>query len=262
VKYEAELAFAKKLATQCGAIMRDLFTAGLAREWKEDGTPLTVADTRINALVIESVRQAFPEHGVLGEEESSNIGAQMLWVCDPVDGTMPFSHGLPISTFSLALVEDGVPRLGVVYDPFMDRLFWAAQGRGAFLNGKRLQVSGQATLQNALIDTEGFPSVSPVLPLTKAFEGVLHAQGAKTVSLWSAILPTALIAAGQFTAALFNVNKPEDPAAVKVIVEEAGGKVTDLFGNEQRYDGKTKGYIASNGHVHGQLVDLIRQHGV
>lgn len=254
--YAKEAEFAVALAREAGKIMRDNFVAGTSKEWKEDGTPVTVTDTAINSLVIERVQAAFPEHSVLGEEESHNLGKEMVWVCDPVDGTMAFSHGLPISTFSLALVQDGKPVVGVVYDPFMDRLFSAELAKGAYLNGHRIHVSS-GELEHALIDVEGFPSTHPVVRTGSEFANALYARGAKVVNLWSAILPTALVASGEFAATVFNVNKPEDAAAIKVIVEEAGGKVTDLFGKEQRYDQPTKGFIASNGIIHEELVDIV-----
>lgn len=258
MSYDTELEFAKKLARAAGEIMRRNFVAGSVREWKEDTTPVTVTDTVINRLVIEKVAETFPDHNVVGEEESRQGSSDMTWVCDPVDGTMPFSHGLPISTFSLALTADGRPVLGVVYDPFMDRLFYAATGQGAFLNDQKITVSDNG-LQNALIDAEGFPSTKPVLDAGPELVSKLRAKGANVVSLWSIILPTALVAAGELTATIFNVTKPEDGAAIKVIVEEAGGCVTDLFGNEQRYDRPVRGFIASNGTVHDELVELLSE---
>jgi fructose-1,6-bisphosphatase/inositol monophosphatase family enzyme len=258
MNYDKELDFAKDLAREAGEIMRENFIMGSKREWKADNTPVTVTDTTINSLVIERIKAAFPSHSVVGEEESFDNHSDMTWVCDPVDGTMPFSHGLPISTFSLALTKAGVPLLGVVYDPFMDRLFYAAKDRGAYMNEAKISVNNNTELKNTLINAEGFPGSSPAIENVSDFLNALKQTGAHVTTLWSVILPTALIAAGQFTAVVFNVTKPEDGAAIKVIVEEAGGKVTDLFGNEQRYDRNTKGFLASNGKVHDQLLQIIR----
>src|SRR5690606_7148188 len=108
------LAFAKTLATEAGQIMRDHFVLGIDTEWKQDATPLTIADTSINQLVIDQVKQRFPTHGVLGEEASFGTDREYLWVVDPVDGTMPYSHGIPTSTFSLALVQNGQPIVAAV----------------------------------------------------------------------------------------------------------------------------------------------------
>lgn len=180
------------------------------------------------------------------------------WVCDPVDGTMPYSHGVPISTFSLALCEDGIPKVGVVYDPFMERLYAAQVDGGAYCNDEQIHVN-DSTLKNGLIDLEGFPTARSVRTVQPEFMDKLREAGAKLVTYWGTILPSALIADGNFTAVVFNVWKPEDGAAIKVIVEEAGGKVTDLAGNEQRYDQKVNGYIASNGVVHDEIIDILKE---
>lgn len=252
------LEFAKKLAKDAGDIMYQNFLEIPAKVWKEDATPVTDTDTQINKLVVDRIAQQFPEHSVLGEEQSHNLGRVFTWFCDPVDGTMPFSHGLPISTFSLALTKSGKPIIGVVYDPFLNRMFWAVEGGGAFLNGSEIHASKGGNLTNALIDLEGLPKSSqPVIQNTAGFTELLNESGAHTTALWSAILPSALVASGQYAAVIFNVTKPEDGAAIKVIVEEAGGKVTDLFGDDQRYDQPTRGFIASNGDIHEQLVSML-----
>jgi fructose-1,6-bisphosphatase/inositol monophosphatase family enzyme len=252
------LDFTKELAIEAGEIMYSNFLAGSKKEWKEDRTPLTATDTQINRLVIEMISKKFPAHSILGEEESHNLGAQLTWVCDPVDGTMPFSHGLPISTFSLALTENGRPIVGAVYEPYTKRLFWASKEGGAFLNNKAIHVNENQTLDHALIDMAGIPfSLLPVVKIKEGFLRALYEKGVYSTQLWSIILPSALIAAGQYSATIFNITKPEDAAAIKLIVEEAGGKVTDLFGNEQLYNQPIKGFIASNGHIHHDLVNLV-----
>ena len=102
--------FAESIARESGAIIRQNFSLGMTREWKGDGSPLTETDRRINRLVIEKVAGYFPGHSVLGEEEStSEILNEFTWVCDPVDGTIPFSHGVPTSVFSLGLCRNGEP---------------------------------------------------------------------------------------------------------------------------------------------------------
>jgi len=250
------LEFAKKLALEAGEIMRKYFLA-TETTWKGDNTPLTQADTEINRLVIERINTAYPGHSILGEEESDMKEGVFVWVCDPVDGTMPYSHGLPISTFSLALCEDGVPQVGVVYDPFMKRLFWANVGSGAFCNDERLYVN-DTTMQSALIDISAFPSTNPVSSANSMIMTDAYSAGARVTSLWSCILPSCMVAQGLYEAVVLNIPSPHDPAAIKVIVEEAGGRVTDLFGNNQRYDQPTRGFIASNGVIHDELVQLVK----
>lgn len=260
MQLEKELDFAKKLALEVGEIMRTHFGFDLKHEWKDDNTPLTEADTKINSLVIEKVKDYFPGDGVFGEEESFNTESDRLWVCDPIDGTMPFSHGLQISTFSLALVVDGVPTIGVIYDPFMDRLFYAGLGFGSFCNDTPIHVSDQS-MQNALVNIEGFPADASkaVSTYDKSICTLVESGGARTTCLWSAIISFALVASGQYAAVLFNLNYIHDVAAAKIIVDEAGGKTTDLYGNEQRYDQPTHGFIASNGVIHDKLVAFFKK---
>ncbi len=255
-KYEY-LEFAKKLALEAGEIMRKYFLV-TNTTWKSDNTPLTQADTEINLLVIKRINDEYPDHSILGEEESDMRSSRYVWVCDPVDGTMPYSHGLPISTFSLALCDDGTPQVGVVYDPFMKRLFWATTGGGAYCNGDEMKVNAGG-FEKSLISLDAFPSTKPVIKASSIIRDVLFERGAQTVTLWSSILPAVLIASGEFSAAILNIPFPQDPAAVKVIVEEAGGRVTDLFGNDQQYDRPTKGFIASNGVIHDELVNLVKE---
>jgi myo-inositol-1(or 4)-monophosphatase len=135
MNYQTELNFAKQLARDAGVIMKKYFRSDAAgTHIKNDKTLVTLADTEVNSLVIARVKEKFPSHSVLGEEKSFDVqDAKFTWVCDPVDGTQPFAMGLPISSFSLALVDDkGDAVLGVVYDPFEDRLFEAVQNGGAF----------------------------------------------------------------------------------------------------------------------------------
>jgi fructose-1,6-bisphosphatase/inositol monophosphatase family enzyme len=254
--YNEYLEFAKTLAREAGEIMRSHFLV-TETEWKDDKTPLTIADTTINSLVIQKVQQAYPTHSVLGEEESLLQEGKYTWVCDPVDGTLQYAHGVPVSSFSIALCENGEPMVGVVYDPFMDRLFYAAKSSGAYCNDKKLTVNNGG-MENAVINLEDVPSEKNIMKIPR-LRDLLHEEGAKVVSLGSAILPAVLIASGQYSAVIFNFSKPEDGVAVKIIVEEAFGKVTDLFGNNQRYDQKTEGFIASNGTIHETLLKLVQE---
>ena len=124
--YEKELDFAKQLAQDAGEIMRRYFQSDdIGTELKEDNTPLTIADTKINQLAIDRVKQVFPRCGVIGEEDSFETEREELWVVDPIDGTKPYSLGIPVSTFCLAYAVNGDVKVSVVYDPFQDRLYHA-----------------------------------------------------------------------------------------------------------------------------------------
>ena len=249
--------FAEQFAREAGAIIRANFTLGMSKEWKADNSPVTKTDTEINARLIAEVRRFFPEYNVMGEEASDLRGGEYTWVCDPVDGTIPFSHGIPICTFSLGLVKNGESILGVIYDPFQDRLFSAAKGEGAFLNGQPISVSQKPELMSAIGNCE-FHSSAPY-DTSGLITNLEMQQGAKMFKLQSFIYPAALVATGEVAFSIYAYKFAHDAAAVKIIVEEAGGKVTDLFGNDQRYDQQIKGLIASNGVLHDQLVELAKQ---
>ena len=249
--------FAVWMAKEAGKIMKGYFSIGMERMEKEDTSPVTKADLEINSLLIKKVSELFPTHSVLGEEESKMIdGSEYVWVCDPVDGTIPYSLGLPISTFSLALVKNGEVVLGVVYDPFCDRLFYAEKGKGSFLNDKKIHVSDYATLEKARIEYEMWNrskyDFQPLVNELKKYNAVL-------LHLASVVNPSVLVAAGEFAAVIFPHTTVHDIAAIKIIVEEAGGKVTDIFGNEQRYDQSINGAIVSNSILHNKLVDLAKK---
>jgi myo-inositol-1(or 4)-monophosphatase len=254
--------FAIGLAKEAGDIIKKNFTLGMKKEWKEDNSPLTQTDLDINALAVESIKEKFSEHSVLAEEGSDFSGSgEYTWVCDPLDGTIPFSHGIPTCVFSLALTRNGESILGVVYDPFMDRMFFAEKGKGAFLNEEKISVSARDSLKNTLFCVASGKAEVDMLPLVKA----LRDEGAKIIDFYSITYMGALVASGECGATIFQgvrleETKPHDTAALKIIVEEAGGKVTDLFGKEQRYDRNIRGHLASNGVLHETLLKLIRGH--
>lgn len=248
--------FAINLAKEAGGIMRVDFMLGMKKEWKDDNSPITETDSRINQLVIDAIQKEFPGYSVLAEEGSAIVdGSEYTWVCDPIDGTIPFSSGLGISVFSLALVRDGKSMLGVVFDPYFDRLFYATKGKGAFLNGEPIYVSSKKSL-----DKEGVEFSIPAQRVLEfpSFYNNLVATGAKTMDLRTTVHSGALVAAGEFIAVYYLHQHAHDIAALKILVEEAGGKVTDINGNDQRYDQPINGAIVSNGHVHDELVELIR----
>jgi myo-inositol-1(or 4)-monophosphatase len=248
---DGALVFAEGLAREAGKIMRENFTLGMKKEWKSDNTPLTVTDTAINQLVIETISKAYPTHSVIGEEASNLKESEYAWVCDPVDGTIPFSHGFPTFAFSLALTKNGESIVGVMYDPIMDRLISAEKGKGAYLNGKKISVSSEKT-----ITKQSFVELNTDDRMT-SLRAYLHAKECYVPCLYSCVYAAMLVATGEFVAAIYPFDKTWDAAAVKIVIEEAGGKVTDLDGNDQRYDGKVNGFVASNGHVHDELISAL-----
>lgn len=253
------LAFAKELAQEAETIALKYFSFGTEAVWKEDNSPLTLADTEINDLVIKRVNETYPDHSVLGEEKSHHQqDSKYVWVCDPIDGTMPFSCGLPIFTFSLALVDqtDGQPILGLINDPVMKNMYWASKNNGAYRNGEKISVTTNTSLTNTYLNTDGsgrnvgFTN----LPLIKA----LSEKSCKVMRLLSVIYGGVQVANGKFVGMVFYNPFAHDVAALKIITEEAGGKVTDLNGEERRYDRDGLGCIASNGILHDEILSLVQ----
>ena len=250
------LQFATSIAKESGAIIRQNFSLGMTREWKGDGTPLTETDRQINSLVIQRVLENFPTHSILGEEESSSETLnEYTWVCDPVDGTIPFSHGIPTSVFSLGLCKDGEPIVGVIYDPYIDRLFAAEKGHGATLNGSPTKVSSIATLNHSLLGVDGPPQMP--LKVNQIFKPLTD-RGALVLTLRCICYSGMLVAAGEFVGAIMTGTTPWDGAALGVIIPEAGGKITSLNGEAQRYDRPVNGFIVSNGILHEELVEIVK----
>jgi myo-inositol-1(or 4)-monophosphatase len=257
------LDFAKELAEEAGAVMTKYFQAeDIGHEWKEDNTPLTIADTTINNLVIEKVKEKFPLHGVLGEEGIYHPDRQHVWVVDPVDGTVPFSLSMPISTFSLALVDrsDGQPVIGVVYDPYLKNLYSAAFGEGAFLNSKRLKTADVSDLPKTYVSVlGGIPRDKSIYFKPGKCTDILRDKGASVMSLISQVYVAAKVASGDLSGSIFGYGAPWDAAATALIVREAGGVVTDLEGNGRRYDEPGLGCVfAANEHIHSILLAAIK----
>ena len=138
---EEYLEFALDIAKFAKKEMLDNFNADIVLGFKDDRTVVTEVDKRINHYLITKVHEVYPNHSVIGEEESDSLKKNNVWVCDPVDGTGVYTDGIPVSVFSLAYVVDGVPQVGVVLDPFLDRCYTAIRGEGAYCNGKRIHVN-------------------------------------------------------------------------------------------------------------------------
>src|SRR3990167_9662655 len=153
---EEYLEFAKSIAKESAEIALKYFSFETESTWKGDDTPLTKADTEINDLVIKRINETYPDHSIYGEEKSDiKEGSKYIWVCDPIDGTMAFSVGLPGYVFSIALVDqsNGQPLLGLINDPVMKNMYWAYKGSGAYRNGKKIFVSKDATFENTYFST-------------------------------------------------------------------------------------------------------------
>ncbi|WP_198154162.1 inositol monophosphatase family protein [Catenuloplanes japonicus] len=248
----ADMQFAFDTARLAGDVVKRRL--GVPAGVKADGAPVTRADEEINALV----RAAVSDRGevMLGEEYDVHRAATSgrVWVCDLVDGTWLLAAGMPGPVFSLALVDDGVPVVGVVYDPWTDRLIHATAGGGAFINDRPTAVNTVDRFAGACLALPG--SRASAFDVGRLFVQAVDA-GADVVTSGSAVHDAAMVPLGFAAAAVYPYTSVWDMAAIAVIVVEAGGQITDLHGTDQRYDAPIKGAVISNGRIHDRLVELV-----
>lgn len=254
--YQTELEAAKQIAHQAGEIMRRYFNYDQERQLKADGTPLTVADTTINRLVIEQLEQSFPGDIVIGEEESTGgYGLGRRWFCDPIDGTKAYTWGVPTAMFSLALVVDGKPTMGVCYEPMLDKMYWATTEEPAVCNGQPIQVNSQ-TLDDGILAT-----ISSQQRLRRAapyMDALLDRRPVISMAAFSgAVAKSIRVAEGRFVGYLEELVGPHDMAAVDIIIRQAGGLVTDFNGSRLDYGRPFQGAIVSNKIIHQELTQLV-----
>jgi len=252
-----EMRFAATFAKEAGNLIRQKFESPAPHSWKPDNTTITEVDTELNRRFITEAAQQFPAYSILGEEESQVItGAEWAWVIDPLDGTNSFISGLPLSTCCIALLHDGTPELGVIYDPFMDRLFYAQKGKGAFLNDQKITVSDATSWERQFIHMDMLKTGNPSLV---ALREKLFKDGAKAISMDSIQHRLALTCAGRAAGAFFFLPSFWDVAASYIIGTEAGAVATDIAGKQQRYDQPTNGFILANPTLHPKLVALVQE---
>ena len=255
---------ASAIARDAGARLREFFAQGVETEYKGDVDLVTVADRTVEKLIRGRLGEAFPEHGVYGEEGTrERMEGEFRWYVDPLDGTTNFAHGLPQFCVSLGLEQrpaglkpdqDGTLVAAVIYDPMRDELYAAERGQGARLNGRPMRVSRTQELAEALVAT-GFPShkrhENPNVHFYQEF--TLRSHGVRRAG--SAALDLAYVACGRLEAFWeFKLN-PWDTAAGVLLVEAAGGRVTDFSGGAFRLDSRE--ILASNGLIHTELVGLF-----
>jgi myo-inositol-1(or 4)-monophosphatase len=240
------------IAREAGALLMHYFRQHLKIEYKGDADLVTAADRASEVLIRDRIREKWPTHDVLGEEQGlSDQGSDYRWYVDPLDGTTNFAHGYPVFCVSMGLEHKGRRIAAVIYDPTRDELFSAEKGRGAHLNGEAMHVSKTAALKESLLAT-GFPShkrhKNPNIHFYHQI--TLHTHGVRRAG--SAALDLCNVAAGRFDGFWeFNLN-PWDTAAGVLIVEEACGTVTRFDGSP--FEINSRETLASNGLLHAALL--------
>lgn len=255
---DAAFEFAAATAQEAGALLRAHYRRGVTAEYKGAIDLVTEADRAAEALILDRIRAAYPDHAILAEESGAHQQAgPYTWIVDPLDGTTNFAHGFPHFSVTLALQIEDALEIGVTYDPLRDELFAARRGRGAWLNDQRIRVSTTPRLDRALLCT-GFPYDRRTNPLNNTQQFVDFLMQAQSVSrVGSAALDLAYVACGRLDGFWeFRLNA-WDMAAGLVLVQEAGGHATEPDGAAvHQWTGRI---VASNSLFHAEMIDVLAQ---
>jgi len=247
------LEIAIEAARAAGQLALHYFSGTFHVERKADMSPVTEADRRAEETIVSMLRSAFPDFGFLGEEYGTQ-GPQdgTRWIIDPIDGTRNFVRGIPYWATLLALEESGELTLGVIHAPATGELFYARKGQGAFADGKRLRVSDVDRLDQAFL-VHGSLNL---LHQTAHWDGFIRLVDATERQRgYGDYHAYTFIARGQAELCVEVDVKPWDLAAVKIVIDEAGGRFTDLEGTPTIYSGNA---LVSNGRLHDQALALLR----
>ncbi len=247
---------ATKAAKEGGGVLQKYFQSSLLeRRFKDDNTLATQADEEAEKRIIEVIKQYYPDHAILGEESGhQDTGSQYTWIIDPLDGTQNFVNGIPIFATSIALVKNDEPIVSAIFNPITNDLFAGEKGKGAFCNGQKLAVSQQQA-HTAMI-TIGTSSRTEDKDLVRRY--FFHAREyVKSVRyLGSAALELCYLARGG-TEGFINIGTNKwDYAAGVLLVQEAGGVITDFQGNPWSFNQNY--FLASNGTIHSELLELAK----
>ena len=251
------LKIAESIAREAGALLLPYFHRGVRVEYKGEVDIVTEADRASEELILKRFQQNFPGHAVVAEESGIHHGKTgYVWYVDPLDGTTNFAHGFPAFCVSLGLERDGELIAGVVYDPLRDELFSAEKGGGATLNGARIHVSAVTRLAEALVAT-GFPSNKRHKNINVHFYHQISMRSHGVRRAGSAALDLVYVAAGRLDCFWEFSLKPWDIAAGKLIVEEAGGRVTGMKGEPHTM--QNPDITATNALLHDELIEAFGQ---
>ena len=235
MSFERELELAKLVAQQAGALALDYQQRGVAAETKSDESPVTAADRACEKLIVDTISREFPDDGILGEEGANRASRSgRKWIVDPIDGTRDFVRGIPLWAVLIGLEQDGKIVAGAAHSPAQNLLLYAARGHGAFANGQPIRVSTKTQPNDAVLSFNGFNKVGvqafapKLLPWVAQFWAVRSLGGA---------VDAMLLAQGKSDVWIEPNAAPWDLAPLKIIIEEAGGLLRSLAGEDTIYAG-------------------------
>jgi myo-inositol-1(or 4)-monophosphatase len=245
---------------EAGQLARERLGQVGYRRWKGVRDLVTGSTVDVQSILLERLRASFPDHAILAEEspDAPAADAEALWIVDPIDGTLNFAQGIPHFAISVAFRQRGSYLLGVVYDPCRDELFHAVRGRGSYLNGQPIVVQqvreGIEAYQAAVVGTD-WPYDLDRRKEALMLARILNVEITDLVVMGSPALGLCYVGAGRLHAYVHLDLKLWDVAAAAVVVEEAGGVLTNAVGGSWHHsDG---GYLATNGIIHGSLLRAV-----
>lgn len=245
------LHFALDAAWRAGKVTLGYFQTGVAVERKADSSPLTIADREAEQTLRDLAARYWPDHGVIGEEFGRRAGASpYTWVFDPIDGTKAFVAGVPLYANLVALLDGERPLLGVLHFPALGETVWAARGRGCFWNGRRAQVSKVDHLENAVLLTSALDLFGPKQGAWDRLAKATYVQ-----RTWGDAYGYALVATGRAEVMVDPVVELWDTAPLQVVLEEAGGHLTDWQGVATVHHREA---IATNAVLHDAVLGTVR----
>jgi histidinol phosphatase-like enzyme (inositol monophosphatase family) len=245
-------AVAVEAAREGGRVTLAYFNRGAAVEWKDDGSPVTVADRQAEAAIRRVIGSAFPTHAILGEEEGETAGsAPVRWIVDPLDGTRTFVRGVPLFGTLVGVEVEGEPVIGVVHLPALDETVAAARGAGCTWNGNPCRVSTVGRLEDALLLVT---DERVARRRSGAYDRLVAHTGMQRT--WADCYGYVLVATGRAEVALDPIVNVWDCAALLPIIEEAGGRFTDWRGRRTIRGGEA---VATNGRLHEEVLALLRE---
>jgi len=248
----------ERLARQAGQILHGGYQKEHQVDYKGVIDLVTEVDRQSEDYLLGEIRKSFPDHQILAEESGGTRGGDCQWYIDPLDGTVNYAHHIPIFCVSIAYASNGTMKLAAVYDPMRAEMFTAERGKGAFLNGRRLRVSGAVELRKSLLVT-GFPydawdsefdNFGNFVKFSKLTQGVRR--------LGSAALDLCYVAASRFDGFWELSLSPWDVAAGGLICEEAGGRVTNVYG-EADYISPPQSIVATTPGIHARMLEELEQ---
>ncbi len=246
-------------AIEAGRYLRESRGKSLTIEHKSSSIdPVTEVDKEAEKIIVDIIKKHYPDHTILGEEGGTkDTESEYRWIIDPLDGTVNFTHGFPIYCVSIGVEYMDTLVAGVVYDPNLDELYTAERGKGAFLNGNPIRVSETDSLIQSILIT-GFPydiHDNPDNTVERFVDFLMNAQAIRR--LGSAAIDLCYIAAGRGDGFWEAFIQPWDIAAGILLIEEAGGKVTDFEGNPIGADSPR--VLATNGKIHDAMLEILRK---